>query len=204
MGWGARFAGVLVAGAVLASAAACGGAGPEGQALPAATSGSSAEPSESPAAGPVQTDSSSPTVSPDPSGSTLAAHSVEGAEAYVRRWITLANAAFASGDVESWTDMAEPSCKACAARADDVVKAYADGGSIDGGKLEIADMVSTPIRDDAVHLVTVDADASPEVHRDSDGKVLSKDAGGPVKLVFFLRWSGSAWSISEVKVGVEE
>ncbi len=177
MGWGARFAGVLVAGAVLASAAACGGAGPEGQALPAATSGSSAEPSETPTAtaGPTK----SPEPSPADSSMPVAArdHTAKGAEAFVRHWITVANEAFATGDVGPWRALGLAACKSCEKRIAAVEKTYGTGGRITGGKLEAEDVAGTPLKAGETPQVLVEVAVSREVHLDSAGKTVSEHEG---------------------------
>jgi hypothetical protein len=131
-------------------------------------------------------------------------HSPEGAEEYVRHWVAAANEAFGTGEVQQWRQLSEPSCKSCNARMDDVEKAYGAAGRIEGGLLQIKNVVATPLRPDSVPLVSVDAVASPESRFDRSGKILSKDAGGRVKLVFFLRWHDSSWSVAEIKVGVQK
>jgi hypothetical protein len=205
MGWGARFAGVLVAYAVLS---ACGGAGPEGQTLPAATAEATADPSGTPrpsaAASPGPTSSETPT--PLDAGGVPAAgaeHSAKGAEGFVRQWISAANDAFAGGNTVRWRALSLPSCKSCEKRAAAVEKTYKLGGRIEGGQLTVRDVAATPIRVGERTVVLAKVTASRETHLDESGKTVSDHAGSSLRLVFYLNWADGEWRVAEIQLGTD-
>jgi hypothetical protein len=203
MGWGARFAGVVVVGALLS---ACGGAGPEGQVLPAVSPETSAEPSPGPS------DASSPASanpSPEATGGAdlppaASQHSAKGAEAFVRHWIAVANDAFAHGEVEQWRELGLSTCKSCDKRIAAVEKTYKSGGRIEGGQLAIGDVAATPVRNNERTLVLAKVTASRETHIDVSGRSVSDHPGSPLRFVFYLDWRDSAWKVAEIQLGVDK
>ncbi len=198
MGWGARFAGVVVAGAVL-SVGGC-GAGPEGQALPAATSDSTPDPSPSAS----RTSASPSPTSHQPTAVPVSApgHSAKGAEAFVRHWIDIANKAFRTGSVDDWRALNASSCETCKARLHDVEESYGAGGRIDGGELTVVDLLPSPIEDDELVLVVADLKVSAEKRITAADKVTAEFPANDTRLVFYLAWEDDSWLVSRLKVAV--
>lgn len=197
MGWGARFAGVVVTGALL-SAAGC-GAGPEGQALPAAASDPTASPSLSP---PAPSPSPSPESTPEPTRPEGAGQEdLAGAQAFALYWIAIANHALASGDVSTLRKISADSCKTCTARIDDIEKAYEDGGRIEGGALLATDSSGAPVEQGTTPSIAVDVDVSAEKIVNRAGHVADQFPKDRIRMIFFLDRTDSSWKVARITLG---
>ena len=183
MGWGARFAGILLTGALLAGCG--GGAGPEPRALVAATADPTGQPTTEPTTEPTGEPSAEPSVAR------------ESATEFVRRWISLANTAFASGEVGGWAALNAAGCASCAKRVAAVRETYGAGGRIDGGRLEVVSLAA----EDGPSVVA-ELTATPERHLAADGRTRSSADGGPLTLVFYLDRRDGGWRVTEIKLGV--
>lgn len=203
MGWGARFAGVLVASVVLS---ACGGAGPAGQALPTSDSGASAEPSSTASARPSAPRDSSPSPTPPASSSRPSAaeeKSKEGAQAFARYYLDVYNSALANGAVDVLAGLGTEGCETCSAFVSRIRKAYDAGGSIQGGRVKVlASSASEPLNGLPI-AVEMKVSIGKERDLDREGNTTAQFPGEIATIVFLPRWERDAWSIDKLKLGVK-
>ena len=166
----------------------------------------SGEPSESPTPLPTPTPSYSQASGDGPAANVdlpalpevAKQETVEGFLAFVEYWFDLINYGYETGDVEPVRAISGPNCKICVNFYEDIPSAYAEGGWLEGGYVEVEDLESafvlTP-ENRRQAIVTVRQRVI--IHRDSAGKSTKVTAGDlhAFRLIIEGTYTGDGWFV---------
>lgn len=126
----------------------------------------------------------------------------EGAEAFVRYFWDVFNYTYASGDTKLLRSISDKSCKFCASTAADVQEWVSQGSHIEGGRVEVVEVVAPPVdvRKGALVYSVIEQVA---------GRVVAKDGvvvatGEPIprrRSDVLVRYVSGRWQMRGVSLG---
>jgi hypothetical protein len=131
----------------------------------------------------------------------MARDDVAGAEAAAQYFLALYPYVFATGDLAEWQEISHPECGFCNGVAEEVEAMHAAGGFVEGGRITIETVTSTPPETNGV-VFQVDArvleDASERLAAIGDKP--STVGAARHELIFAIQADGNGWIVREVDV----
>lgn len=122
----------------------------------------------------------------------------EGAEAFVRYWVEVLNAAGAEGDVKALHKLSLRSCDTCTGIADGIARVYADGGSIEGEGWSIESASVLPGADNTL-VIDTQVNVAAQSVVESEGAAPQSFPGGKDLKIFTTSWSADGWRLARLE-----
>jgi hypothetical protein len=120
-----------------------------------------------------------------------------GAEAFIRYYFDTVNYAYATGDLERTQSIRASDCAACKSLEDGIRKGYANDQRLQGGHVEVGDVVVTPGDLSKGADINVVAEQATADVIGPDGNVVDQYPGTPKAAYRFLLDYDDGWVVSQ-------
>lgn len=187
---------------------ACGGAGPEGQALPetspgptaiATTSATPVTEAASPSNSPTRASAESPPTLPD----LAKEKSPVGLRAFALHYVDVYNYALRTGQTDLLEALVTSACDTCAEQLKQIRQVYDAGGRIEGGVVEVLNSAAPKLGEGLDPIVDIKIRVARQKTFDADGDVVKTYASEDGTLMFlYPKWRAERWILDELKLGV--
>jgi hypothetical protein len=182
--------------------AACSKDSPSSTALPSATGApptttavTTAPPSSAPSTGPGGV--AVPTPAPE-----AAQRSDTGAKAFGVYYVKLLDYTYATRDVAPLRQASDAACRVCQGTADDVSKFAKPGYKFEGGRFTLKDLtVSQPSPTQPVIVANISITGLTVTDPNGQRDPYSEAAHPRAQLMITEKWTGSGWTVTDLKVG---
>ena len=145
-----------------------------------------------PASSAAPSETGAPTEPPLPDAAT--ARTNEGAEAFVRYWLSLSNYALRTGETGTLRALSDPGCVGCVGGAESIERLHKDNGKVTGGDLRITRLERTRPRNGGDWAATGRVSYQEQIIEYPDGR-RERFGGGPGPLRIEVRWDRDAWLV---------